>query len=258
MWLQAGEKNTKYFHASCNRRRRVNHIQRLKNDNGEWISWDGGLQELIKDYYQQLFTEGLNQGDEAVNCVSTNITAVHNNILLEPVTDDEVKQAIFSMHPDKAPGPDGMTPAFFQKHWSVVRNEVIQLVRDFFSTGEIVEKMNATNIVLIPKKKNPTLLTELRPIALCNVVMKIITKVLANRLNKVLEVVILDSQSAFLPGRLISDNIMVSFEIMHYLKCKKLGKDGFMALKLDMSKAYDRIEWKFLQEIMLKMGFSSW
>lgn len=135
---------------------------------------------------------------------------------------------------------------------------MIQLVHDFFSTGELVEKMNATNIVLIPKKKNPTLLIELRPIALCNVVIKIIMKVLTNRLKKVLEVVISDSQSAFLPGHLISDNIMVSFEIMHYLKRKKFGKDGFMALKLDMSKAYDRIEWKFLQEIMLKMGFSSW
>lgn len=99
-----GRKTTKYFHASCNKKRRANHIQRLKNDNEEWISWDEGLQDLIKDYYQQLFTEGLNQGDKVVNYVSTNITTEHNTILLELVTDDEVKKAIFSMHPEKAPG----------------------------------------------------------------------------------------------------------------------------------------------------------
>lgn len=242
LWLQAGEKNTKYFHASCNIRRRTNHIQRLQNENGEWVDWNGGLHDLIRDYYQHLFTQGSCQSREVLECVPRTITDVHNNILLEPVSDSEVKQAIFSMHPDKAPGPDGMTPAFYQKHWAVVGNEITQLVRKFFETGEVMESMNDTNIVLIPKKKNPSLLSELRPIALCNVVMKIITKVAANRLKQVLEVVISDTQSAFIPGRLISDNIMIAFEIMHYLKQKKFGKEGFMALKLDMSKAYDRIE----------------
>lgn len=127
------------------------------------------------------------------------------------------------MYPDKAPGPDSMTPVFFQKNWSVVGKDVIQLTRNFFLTGEIVDNMNATNIVLIPKKKQPAYLTELRPISLCNVVMKIIMKVIANRLNKVLETVFSDTQSAFLSGCLIFDNIMISFEVMHYLKRKKFG-----------------------------------
>lgn len=131
-------------------------------------------------------------------------------------------------------------------------------MKEFLTTVVLLENANETNIVLIPKKKHPTTLTDLMPIALCNVVMKIITKVLANRLKRVLETVISDNQSAFLPGRLISDNIMVSFEIMHYLKRKKFGKEGHMALKLDMSKAYDRIEWKFLRGILLAMGFSNW
>ncbi|KAL8088880.1 hypothetical protein AgCh_038591 [Apium graveolens] len=88
--------------------------------------------------------------------------------------------------------------------------------------------------------------------------MKVITKVLANRMKLFLNGVVSENQSAFIPGRLISDNIMVFYEIMHYLKKKRVGKDGFMALKLDMSKAYDRIEREFLREILLKMGFSNW
>lgn len=162
------------------------------------------------------------------------------------------------MHPDKAPRPDGMTLTFFQKNWLTVKKDLVQMTRNLFETGYVMEGINATNVVLIPKKKHPTTLKELRPIALCNVVMRIITKVIANRSKKVLEVVILDTQSAFLPGRLISDNIMISFEVMHYLKRKKFGKEGYMALKLDMSKAYDRIEWQYLKGILRTMGFNGW
>lgn len=98
-------------------------------------------------------------------------------------------------------------------------------------------------------------MADLRPIALCNVLYKVIGKVLANRLKTLLPEVISDNQSAFLKSRLISDNVMISFEILQYLKRKQQGKTGVMALKLDLSKAYDRIEWKFLEAIMKQMGF---
>lgn len=114
--------------------------------------------------------------------------------------------------------------------------------------------LNATNIVLIPKKKCQVLIIDSRPISLCNVLVKIIIKVVANRLKKILESIVSENQSAFMSGRLISDNVMVSYEVMHYLKRKRRGKEGHMALKLDMSKAYDRIEWAYLRAIMIKMG----
>lgn len=98
-------------------------------------------------------------------------------------------------------------------------------------------------------------MADLRPIALCNVVYKIVSKVLANRFKHILNGVISESQSAFIPGRLISDNIMISYEVMHYLKRKNAGKTGWMALKLDMSKAYDRVEWDFLYAMLTKLGF---
>ena len=107
---------------------------------------------------------------------------------------------------------------------------------------------------MIPKVKNPKKVSEFRPISLCNVVYKLIAKVVVNRLKKLLAKMILDSQSAFLSGRLITNNILVAFETLHFLKRKTQGKLGYMALKLDMSKAYDRVEWVFLERIMHHLG----
>lgn len=104
-------------------------------------------------------------------------------------------------------------------------------------------------------KTQPEFLTDMRPIALCNVLYKIVAKMLANRMKLVLDSVISESQSAFVPGRVITDNILISTEIVHYLKRKKQGKTGIAALKIDMSKAYDCIEWLFLKSMMLRMSF---
>lgn len=110
---------------------------------------------------------------------------------------------------------------------------MILMVRDFFREGVLPSGLNDTNVVLIPKKKSPCDIGDLRPISLCNVLVKIVTKVMANRMKKLLKDVISENQSAFIPGRLISDNILVSYEAMHYLKRKKRGKEGFMAVKIE-------------------------
>ena len=98
-------------------------------------------------------------------------------------------------------------------------------------------------------------MADLRPIALCNVLYKIIAKVLANRLKRILTKIISESQSVFIPDNLITDNIMIAFEICHFIKRKRLGKNGVVAMKTYMSMAYDRLEWQFLKEIMEKRGF---
>uniref|UniRef100_A0A803P267 Reverse transcriptase domain-containing protein n=1 Tax=Cannabis sativa TaxID=3483 RepID=A0A803P267_CANSA len=254
-WLKEGDQNTKYFHAAANTRRRTNSIHQLKNEQGVDVIWNSGLELVITDYFAQLFSSSSSITQPVVECVDRMVTPEMNETFLLTVTEDEVRTAIFGMHPDKSPGPDGLTPAFYQKNWAVVGLDVVKLVQRFFTSGKFENDINKANVVLIPKKRNHERMTDLRPIALCNVLYKTITKVMANRLKPIMDRIVSQHQSAFIPGRLITDNIMVSFEVLHYLKRKRRGKEGFMALKLDMSKAYDRIEWKYLEEILLRLGF---
>ncbi|KAA3465126.1 reverse transcriptase [Gossypium australe] len=118
-----------------------------------------------------------------------------------------------------------------------------------------MEEVNFTSIVLIPKFNSPKLVSQFRPISLCNVTYKIISKVIVNHFQKVLNLCIEDSQGAFISGRQITGNIFVAYEILHSFKKRRgSSKKGF-ALKLDMSKTYDRIEWSFLEKMMSGMGF---
>ena len=115
--------------------------------------------------------------------------------------------------------------------------------------------INFTNIILIPKVKNSEAMIQFRPISLCNVLYKIVSKVLVNRMKSILPRVISDSQSAFVPGKLITNNVIMAFEVLHYLKNLGVGNNFQMAAKLDMSKAYDRVKWSYLKAILFKLGF---
>ena len=157
----------------------------------------------------------------------------------------------------KAPGPDDMNPFFYQHFWPIVGECVTKCVLDSLNLGVTPPNFNETHIILIPKFKSPKHITEYRPISLSNVVSRIASKVLANRLKKVLPNVISETHSAFMANRLIIDNILVAFEVMHHISQKRGGKVGEIALKLDMSKAYDRVEWNGLEQIMVRMGFHS-
>ena len=179
-----------------------------------------------------------------------------NRMLNMPFQDLEVYSALKQMYPLKSPGPDGMPPLFFQHFWPTIGNTVTKMVLDFLNFGSAPPKFNDTYVVLIPKNKDPKNIFDYRPISLCNVIFKLASKVIANTLKKILPSIISDTQSAFVHGRLITDNILVAFEAMHHISKKKASKKGTMALKLDMSKAYDRVEWVYLEKIMEQLGFN--
>lgn len=134
--------------------------------------------------------------------------------------------------------------------------EVFKCCKNWLQDFSFPAELNDTNLVLIPKKEVAERMTDLRPIALCNVLHKILSKVLANRLKMILPEIISKNQSAFVPGRSITDNVLLAFEMIHHMKQKKSGSVGEITLKLDISKAYDRVSWKYLHQRMICMGFN--
>ena len=194
------------------------------------------------EYFEKIYsTEHPSEYEVQVEDVERCITPEMNKYLLEAFGVEEVKYAINQMHPTKSPGPNGMSLLFYQKYWEVVSPYVTKCVLQILNSGSLPCVLNETYICLIPKVQCPQKITEFRPINLCNVIYKIMSKVLANRLKRILPKVIGEAQSAFVPGRQITDNVFVAFETMNSIKSKRKGKTRLMAIKLDMSKAYDRV-----------------
>uniref|UniRef100_A0A803NML1 Reverse transcriptase domain-containing protein n=1 Tax=Cannabis sativa TaxID=3483 RepID=A0A803NML1_CANSA len=256
--LQCGDQNTSFFHAHATSRKSKNVIKSLINTQGFSVSSKAEMTNVISDYYTSLFaSDGVDPDslNDILTTVPTTITHEMNQSLTTPFTSNEVYEALQSMSPDKSPGCDGMSAMFYQHYWNIVGSSVTSLVLGVLNDGNNLTDLNKSIITLIPKVANPTSMTEYRPISLCNVIYKLISKTIVNRFKQVLPFVISETQSAFLSNRLITDNILIAFELIHHLRHRQQGRMGYSALKLDMSKAFDRVEWRYLEAIMEKMGF---
>ncbi|RZC58313.1 hypothetical protein C5167_005619 [Papaver somniferum] len=167
---------------------------------------------------------------------------------------EEVKEVIFMMKPWAAPGSDGFQAGFYQETWSIVGDNLVSMVQHFFKSKHILTEMNDTYQVLIPKISALTQPADFRTISLCNISYKLISKILANRLKPLLDKIISPSQVAYVPGRHIQDNLIIAHELIHSMK-KTKDRQGWVGIKLDMSKAFDRIEWGFLKDVLFQIGF---
>ena len=156
--------------------------------------------------------------EEVVAHIPCTITDELNAELLVDFTREEMVVALKQMELLKVLGPDGLPPLFFQRYWHVVGDDVTEVVLSCLSTGVIPTFLNSTFITLIPKVKSPSKVSEFRPISLCNIVYKLVSKVVANRMRGTLPLIILESQSAFQSDKAISDNILVVFETLHPMK----------------------------------------
>ena len=221
-----------------------------------WVDQIEDVADVATNYFEKIFNSGTcDRMEECLNAVSHKMTSNMQKVLSSEYSAEEIKAALFQMGPTKAPGSDGMNALFYQKFWHIIGNDVINVVLDLLNTGNMVFDINYTHIVLIPKVKSPEKMSDYRPISLYNVIYKIISKVLANRLKLILPQLISPTQSAFVSGCLITDNVLVAYETLHAMHSRKKGKKGALALKLDVSKAYDRVEWSFLMGMIIKLGF---
>lgn len=132
---------------------------------------------------------------------------------------------------------------------------LVKEVQGYFSSGILPRNVNETHVRLIPKVQGPKRVTDYRPIALCNVIYKVFSKVITKRMKAILPMLISENQSAFVAGRAILDYVLINHETIHFLKTSGAKKHVSMAVKTDMSKAYDRLEWPFIKEVLSRMGF---
>lgn len=243
LWTTDGDRNTSFFHQKDSNRKEKNSILGIIDENGVRQEEDLDVERIILDYFTSIFrTNGLIDTTAIVDAIQPVVTDPMNEYLCQPFQAEEIHQALKQMHPKKSPGPDGMPPLFYQHFLSLSGECVTNAVLAFLNSGVIPSKFNETHIVFIPKVKNPTKITQYRPISLSNVISRLASKVLANRLKRFLSDIISENQCAFMSSWLITDNVLDAFETMHYFNNKRHERQGEMTLKLDMSKAFDRVE----------------
>ena len=245
--MKEGDRNSRFFHLSTIIRRRRNAIDAIKSDNGEWITNKADIKEFIVLKFQELFTEETTCFQpELDELIAPSISTQENDLLCLIPSVEEIKDTLFGMQNLKAPGPDGLPVLFYKHYWSIVGNMVIKAIQNFFRSGHLLSEVNNSFIVLIPKNTAPSNVNHFRPISLCNTVYKVIAKILVFKLRPLLANLISPVQSAFFLDRWIAENQLVVHELLHSFKRRKV-KGGFVAMKVDLQKVYDRVNWSFLK-----------
>ena len=177
------------------------------------------MKRMASSYFQEIYTKDLTLDPGPIlELLQGRVTDAMNEMLTKDFTDEEIGDALFQIGPLKAPGPDGIPARFYQRNWASMKEEIVPAVKEFFREGRMSDGVNETSIVLIPKISQPESLKDFRPISLCNVLYKIVSKCMVNRLRTILDEIISESQSAFVSGRSISNNATVAFKVMHYIQ----------------------------------------
>ena len=185
---------------------------------------DARLKEHITSYYKNLFGPPENNQislDEQQTEDITQVTTLETELLVDGFSENEIKAAVFQMEHNKAPGPDEFPSEFYQVFWNMIKNDLMDLFKEFHQGSLHLHRLNFGNIILLPKKEDAKVIQQYRPICLLNVSFKIFTKVATNRLTTVAQKIISRTQTAFLPGRNIMEGAVILHETLHELNSKK-------------------------------------
>nr|KYP56436.1 Retrovirus-related Pol polyprotein LINE-1 [Cajanus cajan] len=213
------------------------------------------LERMVTTFYRTIFTDEGHMEPFSLTNVFPRLNEDELSTLETPISNGEIHNAVKmkSMSGFKAPGPDGLQAVFFKSQWDIVGNAVCKLIHEIEAVPSRVADINETLIVLVPKTENVSSLKQMWPISLCNVSYKILTKVLANRLRQVMEKLVHPNQCSFIPNRQSKDNIIIFQEVIHSMRYKS-GAKGWMAIKIDLEKAYDRLKWDFVKDTLRDIG----
>ncbi|XP_071739508.1 uncharacterized protein [Rutidosis leptorrhynchoides] len=242
-WLKAGDSNTSYFYKVIKGRANRSRINAIMDRNGILIEGSGVVDCFVQHYMSFLGTDQQcvpldNLEDLFLNKLSSS----KENVMVRPITEEEVKATIFDIGEDKSPGTDGYSSAFFKKAWDIVGQDVCKAVMDFFRNGQLLTKINHTVLAMLPKVETPSMVNDYSPISCCNVIYKCISKIITARIKGSLNDIVSDNQSTFVPSRRITDNILITQEIMkNYHLDRGVPRCAF---KVDIQKDYDTVDWR--------------
>lgn len=251
-WLDKGDMGSAFFHRSIRTRQGQNQIILLLDDNDAILETRGEIMQHAVDFFEKLLGGPSYQTTSYVHdiapLVSYQCPDSRFDALAAPFTREEIQKAFFSLPRNKSPGPDGYPAEFFTANWKVVGPDMINAVTEFFVSGKMLQQWNATILTLIPKKQNAVKISDFRPISCCNTAYKVIAKLLAARLKQILPDVISNTQSAFIPGRLLLENVLMATELVQGYNWKNITKRSM--LKVDLKKAFDSLNWSFIISIL--------
>lgn len=255
LYIRDGDRSTKFYHSMTKRNAKRNYIASILRSDGTPTSSTSEVLEEFVTFYKDLLgsrTECQALDESVFNFGPCVDDATHAQLLAD-VTEEEIRGAIFSIPDDKASGPDGYSSQFFKRTWPTVGPLVVGAVQEFFQSGKLLKQLNATILNMIPKSAQTQSVGDFRPIACCNVIYKVVSKILSSRIASVLETIVDKAQSAFIEGRLISDNIHLAEQFLHQYERKNVSPRCL--LKIDIRKAYDSVDWGFIDAVMRGLNF---
>ncbi|XP_058761335.1 uncharacterized protein LOC131634725 [Vicia villosa] len=255
-WHCEGDRSNKFFHTYAKIRRKNSLIASL-NVNDTVTTDQNIIESHLVNHFSNLFNQDVLLQDtgliqRVIPCLVNDNT---NAMLTITPSAEEIHHAVMSLKYGSSPRPDGFGPLFFQKYWHIIQSDVIGAVTQFFLQDWILPNYNANTIILIPKTNEPNSINHYRPIALANFKFKFISKIMDDRLASILPTLISKEQNGFVIGRDIKDSICLTFEAINILNNKCYS--GNVALKIDISKAFDTLSWKFILNTLERFGFCS-
>jgi len=235
-----------------------NRITKIKDSQGIELVSHSYMESFLLQHFYNIANEPLEDRsrfiDHFTQYIPQLVTREDNHNLNRLVSEEEVSEVIKEMQSGKAPNPDRFNVDFFKAYWETLKHDILKVVDDSRRSKKVLKALNASFIALIPKQENAMTLDGFWPIALCNVVYKIISKIITNRLKPLLPSLISEEQTGYVEGRKILNNIIQAHEVVHSLKSKK---QAAMIIQLDLAKSYDKLSWAYIRAILKGYGFDA-